>query len=98
MTVNAQKVRVCFLALGNGTFIEFVEPAPDNAFLLRLLRKGISYYHVGYTCANLEAEAQHLTAAGAHELIRFASEAFGGRRCIFFMTTQQQMIELIESP
>ena len=97
VTVSAQKVRVCFLALGNGTYIEFVEPAPENAFLLRMLRKGISYYHVGYTCANVDAEAQLLVTAGAHELTRFASEAFAGRTCVFLITAQQQMIELIQS-
>ena len=54
ITVISQKVRVCFLPSGNGTFIEFVEPEPDNAFLHKMLRKGSNYYHVGYLCSDLD--------------------------------------------
>ena len=95
--VSSQKVRVCFLPSGNGTFIEFVEPGPDNAFLQKMLRKGISYYHVGYLCADLDQSVQSFIAAGGHELTRFQSEAFEGRECVFLITTQQQIIELIQS-
>lgn len=97
VTVLSQKVRVCFLPSGNGTFIEFVQPEPDNTFLHRMLRKGIRYYHVGYLCPDLNQTVQSLVAAGAHELTRFQSEAFAGRCCVFLITNQQQMIELIES-
>jgi hypothetical protein len=95
--VASQKVRVCFLPTGNGTFIEFVSPDPDNDFLLRMMRKGISYYHAGYLCAGLDQSVQSLVACGAHELTRFRSEAFGGRCCVFLITSEQQIIELIES-
>jgi catechol 2,3-dioxygenase-like lactoylglutathione lyase family enzyme len=97
VAVRSQKVRVCFLPSGNGAFIEFVEPERDNAFLMRMLRKGISYYHVGYLCVELEECVRSLLAAGAHELTRFSSEAFGGRLCVFLLTAQQQMLELIET-
>ncbi len=95
--VRSQKVRVCFQPLGNGSFLELVEPAPDNAFLLRLLRKGVSFYHIGCMCENIEAAVAEMTAAGAHELIRFNSEAFNGNLCVFLTTTDGQMIEMIES-
>jgi hypothetical protein len=94
--VSSQKVRVCFLSSGNGTFIEFVEPQSDNAFLLRMLRRGVSYYHAGYLCQDLEECVRNFTSAGAHELTRFSSEAFQGRQCVFLVTPHQQMIELIE--
>ena len=100
VTVSSQKVRVCFLPSGNGTFIEFVEPAPDNNFLQRMLRKGTTYYHVGYYCKDLDSSVQHFLAAGSqafYELNRFQSEAFAGRYCVFLITAQQQIIELIES-
>jgi len=97
VAVRSQKVQVCFLPAGNGTFIEFVEPDLDNAFLLRMLRKGTSYYHVGYLCTDVEGCVKSLVKAGAHELTRFQSEAFAGRLCVFLTTSQQQVIELIES-
>jgi len=97
VAVRSQKVRVCFLPVGNGTFIEFVEPDTDNAFLLRMLRRGINYYHVGYLCTDVEGCVKNLVGAGAHELVRFQSEAFAGRLCVFLMTSQQQVVELIES-
>jgi hypothetical protein len=96
--VASQKVSVCFLPAGNGTFIEFVQPWPENGFLLKMMRKGISYYHAGYLCRDLEESVQSLVAAGAHELNRFQSEAFEGRCCVFVITGQQQLIELIQAP
>lgn len=97
VAIASQKVQVCFLPTGNGTFIEFVQPDADNTFLLRLLRKGTSYYHVGYLCADVEGCVASLIKAGAHELARFQSEAFDGRLCVFLTTSQQHFIELIES-
>jgi len=97
VAISSQKVRVCFLPAGNGTFVEFVEPSPDNAALLRMLHKGISWYHVGFMCADLEGSVTSLLAAGARELARFRSEAFSGRECVFVVNAQQQMIELIEA-
>lgn len=97
VAVRSQKVSVCFLPAGNGTFIELVQPDPDNAFLLRLLRKGTGYYHVGFLCADVKGCVDRLMEAGAHEVTRFQSEAFGGRWCVFLMTSGQQLVELIES-
>ena len=95
--VSSQKVRVCFLPAGNDTFIEFVEPEADNGLLVRMLRRGVTYYHAGYLCANVEECVRSFIAAGAHELTRFSSEAFQGRLCVFLVTAEQQMIELIEA-
>jgi len=96
MRVPGQKVQVCFLPAGNDAFIEFVQPDPDNAFLQRMLRKGISYYHVAYLCSDVETCAGDFVRSGAHELNRFHSEAFGGRLCVF-LTTPEQLIELIQA-
>ena len=95
--VRSQKVRVCFLPSGNGTFIEFVEPEKDNVSLIRMLRRGVTYYHAGYFCRDLEECVRDFLAAGARELTRFASEAFEGRQCVFIVTPQRQMIELIQA-
>lgn len=97
ITVKEQKVRISFRPLGSGSFLELVEPAPDNAFLLRLLRRGVNYYHLGYMCKNVNESVGALVANGAHELNRFQSEAFGGRLCVFLITTNGEIIELIES-
>jgi hypothetical protein len=97
VAVSSQKVRVVFLPVGNGTFLEFVQPDPDNSFLLRMLGKGITYYHVGYLCTDIEKSVKSFIKAGAHELNRFNSEAFEGRLCVFLITASQQIVELIES-
>lgn len=98
VAVSSQKVRVAFVPAGNGTFLEFVQPDPGNSFLSRMLEKGISYYHVGYLCPDIEKSVETLISNGAHELNRFNSEAFEGRLCVFLITASQQIIELIESP
>lgn len=95
VAVRSQKVSVCFLPLGNGTFIEFVEPESDNVILLKMLRRGISYYHVAYMCADLDQSIHNFLAAGAHQLDKFQSEAFAGRECVFLKTAELQLIELI---
>jgi len=97
IAIRSQKVQVCFLPAGSNTFIEFVQPDPDNSFLHRKLGKGINYYHVGYLCKDVETCVANLVKAGAHELGRFQSEAFDGRLCVFLVTSEQQMIELIKS-
>jgi methylmalonyl-CoA/ethylmalonyl-CoA epimerase len=96
--ISSQRARVMFVASAPNVYIELVQPDSDNRFLNRLLRRGVTFYHLGYLCGNLKFAELALVANGARELTRFCSEAFEGRQCAFFLTAAGQMIELIETP
>jgi len=97
VNVGSQKVRLCFLSAGSGTLIELVEPAEDNRFLRRLLGKGVNFYHLGFQCSDLDLTLDTMTRQGGRILIRFHSEAFEGRECVFVLTPLGQMVELIQA-
>lgn len=92
-----QQVRVAFVGEAPETLIELVEPGPDNRFLQKLLKQGVTFYHLGYLAADLPAAEERFLESGAHEVARFRSEAFDGRECVFFLTVNGQMIELIDA-
>jgi hypothetical protein len=97
VSLASQKVRVCFLSAGSGTLIELVQPAEDNRFLRRMLGKGVNFYHLGFLCSDLGLTLDAMTSQGGRVLIRFESEAFEGRECVFVLTPLGQMMELIQA-
>ena len=96
--ISSQKVSVCFIPIASGTFIELVEPDIDNKPLRRLLDRGTSFYHLGFFCKDIASMEETLTSKGARAFVRFSSEAFGTRKCVFMLSEVGQMIELIEAP
>jgi methylmalonyl-CoA/ethylmalonyl-CoA epimerase len=95
--VSSQKVRVCFIEMRPGCYLELVEPAGEDSAVSVFLRKGVSYYHNGFLVDDFDATAAQLLAEGCRPMEVFHSEAFGGRRCQFFMNPAFHWIEIIES-
>jgi methylmalonyl-CoA/ethylmalonyl-CoA epimerase len=95
--VSSQKVRVCFIEIGPGSYLELVEGTAPDSMIAEFLKKRISYYHIGYMVDDFDAAAAKLVEDGCHAQPAFHSEAFGGRRCQFFMNTAFHWIEIIES-
>lgn len=95
-TIDSQAVNVCFLQVGPSAYLEFVEPINDTSGIHRLLKKGISYYHTAYLCDRLEEAVTSLETNHYKSLGYFHSEAFNGKRCIFLITPEGHLIELIE--
>jgi len=96
--IETQKVSVCFLKIANSVSLELVEPFPDNRTLLKLLKKGTSYYHLGYLTPNFKEESIRLISEGYKKLPDFKSEAFNFCLCAFFVNSLGHLIELIEQP
>ena len=61
-----------------------------------LLKKRISYYHIGYKVSNILATTKKLEALNYKLMGEFSSEAFGGGKCVFLFTPEAHLIELIE--
>lgn len=96
--IETQKVSVCFLKVSNSVSLELVEPFPDNHRLLKLLKKGTSYYHFGYMTPNFKEESIRLINEGYKKLPDFKSEAFDFRLCAFFVNSLGHLVEIIEQP
>lgn len=97
--IASQKVSITFVEqTKNAVMTELVQPGADNLPLQKMIAKGITVYHTGYTVPANEFEAtlKIFEANGARAFPVFNSEAFNLRRCVFVICTSLGMIELIE--
>lgn len=97
--IASQKVTVTFIQqTANAVCTELVQPAADNLPLQKMIKKGISAYHTGYTVPadEFDIELKKFEEAGCHLLPVFYSEAFNNKRCVFIITKNLGMIELVE--
>lgn len=94
--VSSQNVNVCFVKISENSYIELVEPVGENSQVQKMLKKGTSYYHIGYKVFNLDATVSQLERMNYKAMKSFSSEAFNGKRCIFLFSPQVHLIELIE--
>jgi catechol 2,3-dioxygenase-like lactoylglutathione lyase family enzyme len=93
--VPSQQVRVCFLELAPGFFLELIAPTNDASQLTRYLRTG--FYHLCFLVENLDAAAARLSKRRFVGMPPFASEAFANRRCQFFLSPLEHLVELCET-
>lgn len=99
ISIISQKVKITFLQqTENSVLTELVEPLEENALLRKMITKGITVYHTGYMAAKNDFEnvLQSFEKKGAKALPVFHSEAFDNRRCVFLITKNLGMIEIIE--
>ena len=92
--VTSQNVRVCFLELAEGFYLELVAPLNAQAQLTSFLDAG--FYHLCFLVDDLGAAREHLQAREFFPLPEFASEAFAGAPCQFFMSPQGHLLELAQ--
>ena len=95
--IKSQQVKVCFVETAPGIYIEFVEPAGENASLRKIFKSKNPYYHIGYYTSDIEGAITSFLDAGGYLVNRFHSEAFENRQCAFLYTPDMQLIELIEN-
>ena len=93
--VRSQKVRVCFIRIGPGQFLELVEPLADDSAVSGLLKKRIGYYHMAYTVDLLPPTVERMEQLNYKAMEYFESEAFPGQKCIFLVTPEGHLVELI---
>jgi methylmalonyl-CoA/ethylmalonyl-CoA epimerase len=95
-----QQVTVCFAEMPGGTVIELVEPlgekSPVNS-IVGSTRGGL--YHVCYEVDDLDGELERFRGKGCLPLGKpVPATAFNGRRIVFFLTPERDLIELVERP
>lgn len=92
--VASQEVRVCFVELADHFYLELVTPLGGNSKLARFLT--IGFYHLCFLVDDMDVAKSHLKSQRFLPLQEFRSEAFAGGRCQFFLSPQEQLIELAE--
>lgn len=94
--IESQKVNVCFVRMAEESFIELVEPYSEESTVFKLLKKRVTYYHIGYKVDDIAATAAELEQLNYKPMEYFFSEAFEGKRCLFLFSPDAHLIELIE--
>lgn len=92
--ITSQGVRVCFLEMRAGFYLELVMPLSENARLSTCMKVG--FYHLCMLVQDLETSRKHLKALQFSPLPSFSSEAFAGAPCQFFLNPQRHLIELAQ--
>lgn len=92
--VTSQGVSVCFLELGERFYLELVTPLAADAKLASYFKVG--FYHLCFLTDDLEAARSQLKTQRFSPLPAFASEAFAGAPCQFFVSPQLHLIELAQ--
>lgn len=92
-----QKVRVCFIPIKTGVFLELVEPLEGNNSLKKLKKKGVGFYHLGFFVDNIQQKILEFEQQNYRQISLFASAAFEGRLCAFLLSPDFQLVELIEA-
>ena len=95
--INAQKVKVCFIEISPGVFLELVEPFEDNSTLHKYLKSKTTFYHLGFLTGAFEETIEKLQADGFYLINTFQSEAFSNKLCAFLYTSEMQLIEIIQA-
>jgi len=91
--VSTQGVRVCFVEIGPGSYLELIQASATPSPIDRYAKTG--FYHLCFLVDDLGAVTGAL-AGGFVALPPFASEAFDGRRCQFLLTPESHLVELAE--
>jgi methylmalonyl-CoA/ethylmalonyl-CoA epimerase len=95
-----QRVRVCFAQMPGGTVIELVQPLDETSPVRSFIgsnRGGL--YHLCYEVADLELELPRFRRKGYLPLGEpVPAAALAGRRIVFLLTPQRDLIEFVEAP
>jgi hypothetical protein len=94
--IATENVRLCFVGTGSDSFIELIEPSGGESVVNQLLKKRITFYHIGLIAPDFDAAIEHLVGEGYVHLRTFRSEAFAMRRCAFLASPIAHLIEIIE--
>ncbi len=95
--VESQQVDVCFIKVGSSSYIELVAPYTQESKVFNMLKKRVTYYHIGYKVEDIESAVTKLEAQEFKAMEYFSSEAFEGKRCIFLFSPDAHLFELIEA-
>ncbi len=86
--INSQKVKITFVQQTENTVLtELIEPADDNLHLKKMISKGITVYHTGYTVTKNEFDntLKSFEEKGAHSLPVFNQKLLKTNAVFFWL-------------
>lgn len=94
-----QRVRVCFVEMPGGAIIELVEPLGEDSPIKDIVgSKRGGLYHLCYEVDDIEAEIRRFRQKACLPLSKpVPAAAFDGRRIVFLITPQHDLIEFVEA-
>lgn len=95
-----QGVTVCFAEMPGGAVIELVEPLGEGSPVSSIIgSKRGGLYHLCYEVDDLDAEVKRFRRKGCLPLGKpVPAVAFDGRRIVFLLTPERDLIEFVEGP
>ena len=94
--ISSQQVKVCFIEIGNGVFLELVEPFENNDTMKKYLKSKTSFYHLGFLTEAFEETVKRMQTDGFYLINQFNSEAFSNKQCAFLYSSEMHLVEIIE--
>jgi len=94
--ISSQCVKVCFITLANGTFLELIEPVGENPSLQKILKSKNPFYHLGFLTDDIDATIERMLNDGCYLVNTVYSEAYNNKKCAFIYTEEMHLIELIQ--
>lgn len=94
---DTQKTKICMLRKEGEVSIELVEPYPENATMLNMLKKGTTPYHTCYAVSDIRKTFDQLKELGFTPLFNpVPAPAFGNRLISYFWKKTTGLIEIVE--
>ena len=94
---DTQKTKICMLRKEGEVSVELVEPYPENATMLNMLKKGTTPYHTCYTVPDVQATYVELKELGFTPLFPpVAAPAFNNRLICYFWKKDIGLVEIVE--
>ena len=94
---DTQKTRICFLRKKGEVSIELVEPYPENATMLKMLKKGTTPYHICYTVSDIHIAYEQMKELGFTPLFTpVEAPAFDNRLICYFWKNDIGLVEVVE--
>ena len=93
---EVHKSKVCFLRKRGETTVELVEPYEENKSLRKLLKNGVTPYHLCYEVEDIHESITTLTGGGYVPLSEpLPAPAFNGRLICYLWSREAGFIELV---
>lgn len=92
-----QKVKVGLVNLGQGIYLELLEPHGKTSPVKNFLAKGGGLHHICYRVKNLKDQLKLLNGHGTI-LSKPVPSVFGGKKVFFFYSRRGEIIEFVEEP
>ena len=94
--ISSQAVKVCFITLGPGNFLELIEPTGENPSLNKIMKSKNPFYHLGFLTDDIDKTIEGMVADGCYLVNTVISEAYENKKAAFIYTEEMHLIELIQ--